>query len=103
MAKSFHSEDVSLFEDSLGTLFGHVQPCLSEPGQLFDFQSAAFGKISIKVPPQASTQLFAHYVWRASMRMADDIGADALDLRGERVLELLSAKTSSLFTIIAII
>lgn len=46
------------------------------------------GDIAVKIPPQASTQLFAHYVWRASMRMADDIAEGKLDLSGQRVLEV---------------
>lgn len=53
-------EDSSdLFQDSLGTLFGHVQPALCSPGGEFIYKSLHHGPLKLRVPSQEVHTLFA--------------------------------------------
>ncbi|KAG8534084.1 uncharacterized protein KY384_000927 [Bacidia gigantensis] len=83
----------TLFPDSLSNLHG-------DPGSSVVYASSSFGNIQLelaKSDEKADRLLFAHYLWNASLLLAellgqakgDDVKEDRpWDVRGERVLEL---------------
>ncbi|KAM0749134.1 hypothetical protein T439DRAFT_303886 [Meredithblackwellia eburnea MCA 4105] len=84
-------DDVDIFGESLLTLFDHHQPIHGEPNQLFTYtppSSTGATPLVVRIPPQAKTELFAHYVWDAGTRLADRLSLKEINVRGKVVLEL---------------
>ncbi|KAK4700750.1 EEF1A N-terminal glycine/lysine methyltransferase, partial [Phenoliferia sp. Uapishka_3] len=78
--------------DSLFTLFDFHQPIHGEPNQLFTWtpppNAPNQAPLVVRIPPQENTQLFAHYVWSAGVRLADRIALGEVDVKGKTVLEM---------------
>jgi EEF1A N-terminal glycine/lysine methyltransferase len=105
-------EPEDIFQSSLHALFlDDSQSSHGNPGDTLIYRSPRYGEIKINLPAHpdhdAGRRLFAHYLWNASVLVADmieeasqptsgsliDCGSPDLDqgywdVRGERILEL---------------
>lgn len=83
---------LEFFADSLESLYDHHVPAKGDPLALFNYtpppSSGLPQPLTVRLPPQQVNELFAHFVWNASLRMADMLAEGKLRVEGEQVLEL---------------
>ncbi|KAH0563537.1 hypothetical protein GP486_001893 [Trichoglossum hirsutum] len=87
------SEPEDIFSSALGLLFtDDVRNQHGEPGKSVVYKSNRFGdiKLSLVDPKAEDVRLFAHYLWNASVQLAELVSGDdqMWSVRGKRVLEL---------------
>ena len=93
-APSAGEEDdpLDFFGDALLTIFDHVQPIHGEPSALYSYTPPPTAAnqllLTVRIPPQEHTLLYAHYVWSAGVRLADRIALGEVDVKDKTVLEL---------------
>ncbi|KAH0541344.1 hypothetical protein FGG08_004182 [Glutinoglossum americanum] len=86
-------EPEDIFSSAIGLIFtDDVRNQHGEPGNSVIYKSSCFGDIELRLvdPKAEDVRLFAHYLWNASVQLAELVSGDDLmwRVRGERVLEL---------------
>lgn len=82
-------DGTDIFEEGLENLFGEVMPAKGDPLQLYTYTpTTGAPSLTCRVPPQRQNSNFAHFVWNASLRMADALTEGRLRVEGEDVLEM---------------
>ncbi|BGP00197.1 hypothetical protein RTG_01970 [Rhodotorula toruloides ATCC 204091] len=83
---------LEFFADSLESLYDHHMPAKGDPLALFTYSPPSSSSrpepLTVRLPPQQVNELFAHFVWNASLRMADALAEGRLRVEGEQVIEL---------------
>eukprot|EP00833_Pecoramyces_ruminatium_P015027 jgi/Orpsp1_1/1189059/evm.model.d7180000069169.1 len=94
---SMASEDeIDIFEDSLGSLFGETKFAHGDTHKLFPFK---ISNVEVKVKDNTlylklpdvnggEVYLMSHYIWNSSLLMAKQIENNDINVKGKRVLEL---------------